>query len=264
MIGLGILSSLIALVAFGIPMVYGMIRCIKYLFGQPSQVTIADAYTQQYDSVLDVSETHAFVKPNIKKYNYAEIISMGVSPLMGIIVSFFFMEMNIPFDPLHAISAITFIAIGYISYWASRGFKKDLPLSINLLLPYGILIGILCYIFLFLHFLSITTLLAVALASIIAFPLLAPLPATFFAFRQFQIQQAYVKEAIKRQEDSENYIDKWTAFLAWNNSTNPFALIACILIILGALFLIGQPLDGFWQAFRGSHGFLFSIKDLNI
>jgi len=257
MIGIGILSTIIALGAFGLPMVAGMIRCIKHLFGEPSQVSIADAYTQQYDSILDVSETHVFVKPNLKKYNYAEIISMGLSPLMGVIVSFFFMEMNIPFDPLYAASAITFIAIGYVSYWVSRGLRKSLPLSINLLLPYGILIGIFCYIFLFIHFLSLTTLMAMAFASIIAFPLIAPLPATFFAIRQFQIQQLYVKEEIKKQEDSENYIDHWTAFFAWNNSINPFALIACILIVLGALFFVDQPLDGFWQAFRGSQGFLF-------
>lgn len=264
MIGFSILSILIGLIAFGIPMIYGMISCTKYLFSGPFQVSTIDAYSKEYNSILDMSDKHIFTKPIIKRWSYAEAISMGVAPVMGVIVSFFFSEIKVPFDPLYSASAITFIAVGYVSYWLSRRFRTDLPLSINLLLPYGILIGIFCYIFLFLHFISLSTALALAFASLIAFPMLAPLPATFFALRQFQIQRAYLKKSIKQKEDSGEYIDNWTRNLSFNNFVNPLVLAGIIISILGILFLAGQPLDGFWQAFRGSHGFLFSIEDLNI
>ncbi len=252
-----VFSILIGLLLFLAPMVLGIIRCTKYIFGGPVNVSHQDAYSLQYESILDVAESHVVVKDKVKKWDYAEIVCLGIAPVMGIIVSYIFSDMRIPFDPFYAISAVTFIAIGYTSYWASRSFRRQLPLTINLLLPYGILIGVICYLFLFIHFISLLTVMAMAFVSLLAFPLLAPLPAAFYAIRQFKIQRQFIKE----QTNRDDTLPFWVRGLNWNfNVMNFIYLIGIILLIQTGLFFIGQPIDGFWMAFRGSDGFLFSIN----
>ena len=256
-----LLSTLISLIAILIPLIFGMIRCCKYLLNGATKVVVIDTYATQYNAILDVSEAQTIERPNIKKWDYAEIIAMGIAPIMGVILHFVFTDMKIPFAPQYAISAISFIAIGYCSYWLSRGFKNRLSLIANLILPYGIVIGVLSYIMLFVHFMSLTTLLAMGFVSIIAFPLIAPLPAIIYALRQLKIQVEYLQKQMGEGFQTSN----WIKGLRWNfDFINLLYLIGFVSIIQIFLMILGQPLDGFWLAFRESEGFLFSIKDLDL
>lgn len=257
--GFGILISLPLL---GVPFILSIVRYINYhkwiKSNDPLPNTIND-----YTTVLDEpTRLGVAYEKWIYKWEFPEFLFMGLAPIAGAAFIYIFQKEIEPFYTPYAPTLIVYIIMAYGCYWASRIFKERLPNAINMILPYGMLMGVVLYTVLFIHFLSPLTLLGGAVLPYFAFPLFAPLPALLYTLRQikqhnrFAITQTSALWATFNQSSPER---EWFRQLWWHEGfPNPVFLLGMILSIQIGLYHIGQPFDAIIEVFRQSKGFLLS------
>lgn len=195
-------------------------------------------------------------KLTIPSWEFPELWFMGVAPLLGMwLVPTFYNEIQ-PFQLEHRYTLFVFILIPYACYWLSRYNKTSLPGWFNILLSHGMLIGLLLYFALFLHFFVVVVPFAASIFPFLAFPLFAPLPAFLYNLRELKLQQL----ELAAQAQNTN---PWWAFLqlSWQNSIYHLFLTAILIaVIIYSLTLWGENPFAIVLSFLNSREFFFSMQ----
>ncbi|MFK8101786.1 MAG: DUF6688 family protein [Saprospiraceae bacterium] len=210
------------------------------------------------DDILDVPlTTTATLKqhiPYLINRDFAELLFMGISPILGIFLVGAFKSEILPFEIKQQLTLVVFILVPYLTYWLSRYYKANFSPLANVFFSYGMLLGLLLYTALFLHFLAPIVLLAGVVFSFLAFPLFAPLPAFLYSLRELRLQQLHLATYTKDA-------NPWWSFLilSWRNSIiNLIFMLLLITIIIYVLSFWGQPFYAILSAFLNSKEFFFS------
>jgi hypothetical protein len=200
----------------------------------------------------------------LKPFELVEFFYMGLSPLAGIALVYFFQEDIKPFGMSMMPTLILYVAVGWSSYWLSRYKKETLPDGVNVFLTYGMLAGAFLYLLLTLHYISPMTVLGVMIFPYLAFPLLAPFPALLYTLREIRQLQDYMnsKEEEKREipgihSEEKQLVDqiRWRGMV--HSGLTFIGFLACLQLFL--LVVFGLPLDSLFLLFAGGEDFLFSF-----
>ena len=233
-----------------IPFVMAIIRFYRFF---------RDLKIIDLDGILDSTEMEVAVYKKKRKYDYPEILFMGISPLLGIIFIFIFRKDIHPFAPEHTLSLGVLVVIAYASYWLLRTRKETLPLSVHLWLPVGMMIGILLYFVLFLHLLSPMILLGAAVFPFFAFPLFAPIPALLYNIKALHLQRTWLLE--NEMIDSTVFLGITFKRTPWYRNGVYYLLVIGVIIVLQVSLLpFGQEVDSLIKVFTEGEEFFFSKK----
>ena len=249
-----------------IPFCLSIIRYVNYaqwLKGnEPGYNSIND-----YTTILDKPTRLELSYEKWKyKWEFPEILFMGIAPILGSFFIYNFQNDIKPFALDYSPTLITYIVLAYVSYWLSRLFKEKLPAVVNMILPYGMLIGLGLYAVLFVHFISVMTIYGGVLLPFLAFPLFAPLPALLYNLRQIKQHNLFnLKQTISLWEQYSESAPEKDLFrkLWWHEGfPNPVFVIGFITAIQIVLYQIGQPFDSLIKVFTESSDFLLSNANL--
>lgn len=250
---------LLAIPLIVIPFVLTIVRFVNF-FRNTEVVESTD------ESLLDAEEVpHLKARQKEKKFTYPEILFMGISPILGIIFVFVFKDDIKPFDINHTLSLGVFVVLAYAAYWVSKIAKQRVNNTVFLLLPMGMMIGILIYLAIFIHFISPITLMGGALLPVFGFALYAPLPAILFNIKELVRHKQFYRQkfAIEDAYRSTLFFQTLGTSPSINNATYYIATLLVIAAIQGLLVLVGQDMLSMMHVFTGGEGFLFSENDWN-
>ena len=156
------------------------------------------------------------------------------------------------------------ILLALAAYWLSLFKMEAMPLWLNLLLPYGIAMGLLLALVMSIHFISGITFWNSLGHAYLVFPLYAPIPILLYGFRQFKRQNKYIVEQLDALAQAGNLsIEDQDAIhiLQWKNPPQNIALLLLMMASLQVFLLpAGQPMNALLLAFVESHDFLFSMN----
>ena len=239
-----------------IPFVKAIKRNIAYWKQESNQLVALDIAA--FDFILDapLEEQQTSRENRIISWDFPEVWFLGIAPIMGIwLVVAFYGDIK-PFGMKYTTSLFVFILIPYFSYWLSRHAKKQLPIFVNILLNYGMLIGCFLYLALFIHYLAPITLMAGGIFPFLAFPLFAPLPAFLYNIREMKEQNIYVQSQIKNKYSWTS----WMQLAPKNIFFNSIIFLAIIIGLIAVLNLCGQGPADLMLAFINGRDFLFSTN----
>ncbi|OJJ15051.1 hypothetical protein BKI52_39995 [marine bacterium AO1-C] len=193
----------------------------------------------------------------------AEILFLLMAPILGFIrYQEFQTTGEVVFSPAHLPTLIALAALGGMSFWVSRFFKYNAPPWLTILLPLGLIQGILINLILVIHFGKYMLLGAVF--PLLGFELIAPLFNVIFISRELYHQHLALRQHVKNEPIySTNYLVLGLFFLM---DTRFFTkLRICMVLFVPAflfqitlLVLCGQSPDAIVQVFTDTKGFTFS------
>jgi len=261
-----IIGPILAIFIILIPFIKSIYQFNRFFRNTEDTLSLKTA-EGMYQSILDTNDTYEVKtkKHQVASWEFPEILFMGLAPPCGVFMIYYFYRDIQPFHIDYAPVLGIYIFAGYISYWLSRYGKKNISISLAASLPYGIVIGIILYCILFIHFISQLTLLGGAILPFFGFPLFAPLPALLYSIRELKILTTHLHEQFDQSEDSIEQQSGNISFarnLLWQNSFQNWGLLIILIFIIQAvLFLFGFPFESIWLALRESGGFLFSLNN---
>ncbi|HAS44681.1 MAG TPA: hypothetical protein DCS93_29655 [Microscillaceae bacterium] len=193
----------------------------------------------------------------------AEILFLLLAPVLGFLrYQEFQTTGEVVFSPTHLPTLIALAVLGGASFWVSRFFKYRTPPWLTILLPLGLIQGLLLNLALIIHF-GDYVLLGAAFP-LLGFELLAPLFNVLFISRELYHQHLVLRKHIKEEPIySTNYLVLGLFFLM---DTSFFTkLRICLVLFIPAflfqimlLVLCGQSPDAIVQVFTDTKGFTFS------
>ncbi len=203
----------------------------------------------------------------LKKRNYwiksAEILFLLVAPILGFIrYQAFHTTAEVVFSPTHLPTLIALATLGGLSFWVSRLFKYNTPPWLTILLPLGLIQGILLNLLLIIHFGKYIGL--GAAFPLLGFELVAPLFNVVFIGRELYHQHLVMRQHIKQEPIyTTNYLVLGLFFLM---DTSFFSKLRICLALFIPVFLFqvmllvlcGQTPDAIVQVFTDTKGFTFS------
>lgn len=189
-----------------------------------------------------------------------ELLFMLISPLIGAGFIYYFSEDIQPFALTHAPSLLLFYLPPFVAYWIARLRFSTLSEGSKVLIPYFLGMGMVIYALLFLHFLSPLTIFGGIILPYFGFPLFAPIPALLYNRRlwhDLNLRQKVESDFVEPSSTEPSWFEafRWTG--SFQNGALLFGLIGVFIL---AQVVIGQPLTGIYEAFRGGDGFLFSLS----
>lgn len=191
-----------------------------------------------------------------------------VAPILGFIrYQVFETSGEIVFAKAHLPTLITMATIGGVSFWISKFFKKTTTPWLNILLPIGILQGILLNIVLAIHF-GRYILLGTAYP-MHGFELVAPLFNVLFLSRELYHNHLNFSQRFKKEPiASSNYIVLILYILMDRSFLYKLRLFMMLLapaVVAQVMVLLfaGQSPDAILQVFTDTKGFTFSNPGKN-
>ncbi len=234
--------------------VYPFIKSFSEFFEDPirQNKVAVNPMSNEALEVLDYPEQGRINIPEKSTPSYPEILMMGIAPIAGIFLVYYFERDLVPFDLNHFPSLIAYIVFSYVCYWISRFGSSPSSGRMMVIVQHGLAIGILLYLFLFIHYISPLILLGGLVLPYVAFPLFAPLPALLYSWRQMERNNKKITERINNGNTDINLNNAY-----WNfRPQNILILLVLIFVIQGGLMVFGQGPFSPVAAFLGGEGFL--------
>lgn len=197
-----------------------------------------------------------------------EYLFLLVAPIAGFIrYQSFETTGEVVFSKTHLPTLLFMAAIGGLSFWVSKFFKRETPPWLNIVLPLGLMQGILLNIALTIHFGKYIVLGAVFPAY--GFELVAPLINILFLTRELYHNHLVFQYRFKTEPiASRNYIVLGLYILMDKSFAYKLRLFMLLLIPgliyqIMLLMLAGQSPDAIIQVFTNTKGFTFSNPGKN-
>lgn len=234
------------------PFIKAISRVSNFFSGENKRKTSPDTVLEQ---LIINAETNKKRNP----IDYAEVLFLGVSPIAGSIFIYVFQDSILPFAIPHALTLLVYTAIPYFSYWGSRLFKDQIANWLLYACYAGMIMGVVLYTAMSLHFISQMTLAGIGILPIFGFTLLAPVPAIGFSLEELTRLHHYLDDLLISRLEFNDAIQRVVKTVS-SKRKGLILFFSGMVVLQLLLILSGQKWNALFLAFLESENFFFSTQ----